>query len=184
MLTAVNSSFQAISTGHTSWGTGSWAGTALLIHDGNDSYVSPWWQPCLATGDLLPETDEERRGSRWKISRPWTVGRGAGRFREVARRLGIFNGEYLAGRPLPTDPWLSRGWLRGWTEEAKPLIDLVPTVSSHPVAGKIFTKDLIKDLIELWEQRERLYQALDRLPGLSVTTMSSPASLRWWPESP
>jgi hypothetical protein len=120
---------------------------------------------CLATGDLLAETDEELA---WIAMddlaamdhRPWPHGR----FREVARQLGIFNGEYLAGRPLPTDPWLSRDWLRGWTEEAKPLIDILPTVSSHPVAAKIFTKDLIKDLIELWEQRERLYQALHRLP--------------------
>jgi hypothetical protein len=92
--------------------------------------------------------------------RPWPHGR----FREVARQLGIFNGEYLAGRPVPTDPWLSRDWLRGWTEEAKPLMNMLPTVFSHPVAGKIFTKDLIKDLIELWEQREMLYQALDQLP--------------------
>ena len=31
-----------------------------------------------------------------------------GHFREVARHLGMFNGDYLSGRPLPTDPWLSR----------------------------------------------------------------------------
>jgi hypothetical protein len=92
--------------------------------------------------------------------RPWPHGH----FRAVARQLGIFNGDYLAGRPLPADPWLSRDWLRGWTEEADPLIDLLPTVSGHPVAGKIFPKDVIKGLIELWEQREKLYQALDQLP--------------------
>jgi hypothetical protein len=165
MLTLNQLSFQSISTDQSSWDY--WKREWHV-------YQSRWQQQlpgplvaprCLATGDLLPETDEELA---WIAMddlasmdhRPWPHGR----FREVARQLGIFNGEYLAGRPLPTDPWLSRDWLRGWTEEAKPLIDVLPTVSSHPFAGKIFTKDLIKDLIELWEQRERLYQALDQLP--------------------
>jgi Phosphotransferase enzyme family len=165
MLTLNQLSFQSISTDQSSWDY--WKREWHV-------YQSRWQQQlpgplvaprCLATGDLLLETDEELA---WIAMddlasmdhRPWPHGR----FREVARQLGIFNGEYLAGRPLPTDPWLSRDWLRGWTEEAKPLIDVLPTVSSHPFAGKIFTKDLIKDLIELWEQRERLYQALDQLP--------------------
>jgi hypothetical protein len=165
MLTLDQLSFQSISTDQSSWDY--WKREWHV-------YQSRWQQQlagplvaprCLATGDLLPETDEELA---WIAMddlasmdhRPWPHGR----FREVARQLGIFNGEYLAGRPLPTDPWLSQDWLRGWTEEAKPLIDVLPTLSSHPFAGKIFTKDLIKDLIELWEQRERLYQALDQLP--------------------
>jgi len=92
--------------------------------------------------------------------RPWPHGH----FREVARHLGIFNGEYLAGRPLPTDPWLSRDWLRGWTEEAGPLIEILPTVPDHPVAGQIFTPDVIDDVIGLWNQRQKLYEALDQLP--------------------
>ncbi|MFL6044288.1 MAG: aminoglycoside phosphotransferase family protein [Propionibacteriaceae bacterium] len=165
VLTLDQLSFQSISTDQSSWDywKREW-----------HAYQSPWQQQlagplvaprCVATGELLAETDEELAWIAMEDleamdHRPWPHGR----FRKVARQLGIFNGEYLAGRPLPTDPWLSRDWLRGWTEAAEPVMDILPTVSGHPVAGKIFTKDLIKDLIELWEQREKLYQALDQLP--------------------
>jgi Phosphotransferase enzyme family len=165
VLTLEQLSFQSISTDQSSWDY--WKREWHV-------YQSRWQQQlagplvaaqCLATGDLLAETDEELAWIAMEDleamdHRPWPHGR----FREVARQLGLFNGEYLTCRPLPTDPWLSRDWLRGWTEEAQPLIDMLPTVSGHPVAGRIFTKDQIKDLIELWEQRERLYQALDQLP--------------------
>jgi hypothetical protein len=165
VLTLDQLGFQSINTDQSSWDY--WKREWHV-------YQSGWQQQlagpllaarCLATGDLLAETDEELAWIAMEDlaamdHRRWPHGR----FRAVARQLGIFNGEYLAGRPLPTDPWLSRDWLRGWTEEAKPLIDMLPTVSSHPVAGKIFTKDLIKDVIELWAQRENLYQALGQLP--------------------
>jgi hypothetical protein len=165
VLTLDQLSFQSISTDQSSWDY--WKREWHV-------YQSRWQQQlagpllaprCLATGNVLAETDEELAWIAMEDlgaldHRPWPHGR----FREVARQLGIFNGEYVAGRPLPTDPWLSRDWLRGWTEDARPLMDLLPTVPSHPVAGKIFTKDLIKDLVELWELRENLYQALDQLP--------------------
>jgi hypothetical protein len=120
---------------------------------------------CLATGEILAETDEalawiamEDLGAREHGQWPH------GHFRRVARHIGIFNGDYLRGRPLPADPWLSHEWLRGWTEQAEPLIELLPTAASHPVAVKIFSPDLIDDLIGLWHQREKLYAELNQLP--------------------
>jgi hypothetical protein len=38
------------------------------------------------------------------------------RYAMVARKLVRFNCAYLAGVPLPDQPWLSRGWLRSWVE--------------------------------------------------------------------
>jgi hypothetical protein len=35
------------------------------------------------------------------------------RFGLAARHFGRFNGQYLAGRPLPEYPWLNRGFLQG-----------------------------------------------------------------------
>jgi hypothetical protein len=165
VLTLDQLSFQSISTDQSAWDY--WKREWHI-------YQSPWQQQlsgplvaprCLATGDLLAETAEELAWIAMEDlegmgHRPWPHGR----FREVARQLGIFNGEYLAGRPLPTDPWLSRDWLRGWTEEAGPLIEILPTVPDHPVAGQIFTADVIDDVIGLWDQREKLYEALDQLP--------------------
>ena len=60
--------------------------------------------------------------------RPWPLAR----FETVAHHLGRFNGAYVMGRPMPTDPWLSRGWLRGWTERAAPLVEQLPSVADHP----------------------------------------------------
>src|SRR3954471_3691615 len=38
------------------------------------------------------------------------------RYAVVARLLGRFNGAYLAGTPLPDQPWLRGGWLRDFVE--------------------------------------------------------------------
>jgi hypothetical protein len=165
VLTLDQLSFQSISTDQSSWDY--WKREWHV-------YQSPWQQQlagpvvaprCVATGDVLTETDEElawiaMEDLEGMDHRPWPHGH----FREVARQLGIFNGEYLAGRPLPTDPWLSQDWLRGWTEEAGPLIEILLTVPDHPIAGQIFTRGLIDDVIELWDQREKLYASLDQLP--------------------
>ena len=47
---------------------------------------------------------------------PWPLDR----YALVARRLGRFNGAYLAGAPLPDQPWLSRGWLRELRRAVRP----------------------------------------------------------------
>ncbi len=165
VLTLDQLNFQSISTDQSAWDY--WKREWHV-------YRSPWQQQLpgplvapryLATGEILAETHNElawiaMEDLRALDHRPWP----AGQFREVARHLGIFNADYLNGRPLPTDPWLSRDWLRSWTELAEPLVERLPAVSSHPVAGRIFTPDLIDDLIELWDQRETLYEALDQLP--------------------
>jgi Phosphotransferase enzyme family len=86
------------------------------------------------------------------------------RFREVARHLGVFNGQYLCGQPIPSEPWLSRDWLRGWTEVSEPLVSQLPVAAAHPVAGRIFTADINEDLLWLWDHRQKLYSTLDQLP--------------------
>ena len=49
---------------------------------------------------------------------PWPLDR----YAQVARHLGHFNGAYLAGTPLPDQPWLSRGWLRDFVEPSGPAV--------------------------------------------------------------
>ena len=165
VLTLDQLNFQSISTDQSSWDY--WKREWHV-------YQSAWLQElpgplvaprCLATGEVLTETDQELA---WIAMEdlcaadhgPWP----ADHFREVARHVGIFNGDHLDGRPMPVDPWLSHDWLRGWTEQAEPLMEQLPRVASHPVAGRIFTPDLIDDLMELWIVREKLFEALDQLP--------------------
>ena len=165
VLTLDPLSFQSISTDQTSWNY--WKREWHI-------YQSAWQQQlpgplvaprCLATGEILAETDNELA---WIAMEdlgatehgPWPHSH----FRKAARHVGIFNGDYLGGRPLPADPWLSHDEVRGRTELAAPLIEVLPVAGTHPVASRIFTPDMIDDLTDLWNLREKLYAALDALP--------------------
>ena len=59
--------------------------------------------------------------------RPWSLSR----FAAAARHLGEFNGRFLVGSGQPADWWLSRGWLRGWTDRAEPMITQLPSLAGH-----------------------------------------------------
>jgi Phosphotransferase enzyme family len=165
MLSVDESDFQSISTSQTSWDY--WKREWHVYQSAWQQHLAgPLQAPrCIAAGETLTETDEELAWIAMEDlhaldHRPWR----AAHFRDVARHLGIFNGEYLVDEPLPTDPWLSRDWLQGWTEQAGPVMELLPTAADHPVAGQVFTRDMIEDLIQLWDQRQKLYEALDQLP--------------------
>jgi hypothetical protein len=165
VLTVDESDFQSISTDQSSWDY--WKREWHIYQSvWQQQLASPLQAPrCIAAGETLTETDEElawiaMEDLRALDHRPWP----AAHFRDVARHLGIFNGEYLVGQPLPTEPWLGRNWLQGWTEQAGAVMDLLPTVADHPVAAQVFPRDIIADLVQLWDQRQKLYEALDQLP--------------------
>jgi Phosphotransferase enzyme family len=82
----------------------------------------------------------------------------------VARQIGVFNGRYLSGQPLPAEPWLATNWLRGWSERSTPLIPDLEQASSHPVSGRVFTRTTVSELMWLWENRNQLYGLLEELP--------------------
>ncbi len=82
----------------------------------------------------------------------------------AARHLGQFNGAYLAGKPLPSEPWLSKGWLRAFVESAAPGIAQLPSIHEHPVSGRMFPPDVVEGYLRLWEERESFLDALDKLP--------------------
>ncbi|MDF2747209.1 MAG: hypothetical protein K0S98_1494 [Propionibacteriaceae bacterium] len=71
--------------------------------------------------------------------RPWSLSR----FAAAARHLGEFNGRFLVGSGQPTDWWLSRGWPRGWTERAEPMITQLPSLAEHPVVAELFAPSTI-----------------------------------------
>lgn len=82
----------------------------------------------------------------------------------VARQIGVFNGRYLNGQPMPAEPWLPTNWLRGWSERSTPLIPDLEQASSHPVSGRVFTRTTVSELMWLWENRNHLYALMDELP--------------------
>jgi hypothetical protein len=81
----------------------------------------------------------------------------------VARHLGQFNGAYLQGE-LPSDPWLSRGWLRALVSRAEPNIAQLRRSRDHPLLHRLYSDQQINRIFDLWADRETLLDALDRLP--------------------
>jgi len=89
------------------------------------------------------------------------------RYAQVARVLGRFNGAYLAGMPLPDQPWLSQGWLRSWVESAEPFLTELERLADHggpPALDQLYPPPVIVELRRLWNERERFLSVLDRLP--------------------
>jgi len=85
----------------------------------------------------------------------------------VAHSLGRFNGSYLAGVPLPTYPWLSQGWLRGFVEAAGPSVATLARLAAPdgpPLVQRCFPPPIVAEVRRLWDERDPLLAALDRLP--------------------
>jgi len=96
--------------------------------------------------------------------RPWPLAR----YGMAARHLGQFNGAYLAGRPIPTEPWLNRGFLRAWTTDPARarLIEPIERAETwaHPLVRRAFPDPVTERLLRLHTERERFLAALEQQP--------------------
>jgi hypothetical protein len=134
------------------------------------AYQAPWLQALDGSlvGPRRLGVGEDHGGSAWvamedlsrQDNRPWPLTR----FRSVARCLGLFQAPYLTGRPLPTDPWLSRGWLRGYTDCSEPMVDQLPTLITHPLVRRMISDSMAEDLVHLWRDQSIVFDALAALP--------------------
>ena len=89
----------------------------------------------------------------------------------VARHLGQFNGAYLVNRQLPDWPWLSSNWLWHYVEQSAPAMEPLRDSEASPW-GRRWLPDKDSDrFFHLWEERERYFDALDRLPRRFVISM-------------
>jgi len=82
----------------------------------------------------------------------------------VARHLGQFNGAYLMGRPMPSDPWLSRGWLRQAVARATSGIAQLRGSLDHPLVRRVYPPVAAEALFRLCEERQVFLATLDHLP--------------------
>jgi hypothetical protein len=101
---------------------------------------------------LWLEEIKDTAGPRWPLAQ----------YAIAARHLGGFNGAYTCA--LPTDPWLSSGWLRSWVAAAAPGIVQLPGVLDHPLVRRLFPADSAAHVLDLWARREALLHVFDRLP--------------------
>jgi len=94
---------------------------------------------------------------------PWPIDR----YALAARHLGRFNGAYLAGAPLPDQPWLSQGLLRDFVEPSGPDVAELERLAgsdASPLARQLYPPSVVVEITRLWAERERFLAALDRLP--------------------
>jgi hypothetical protein len=96
----------------------------------------------------------EEIGSHWPLEH----------FGVVARHAGQFNGAYLVERSLPSWPWLSSDWLRGYIALSAPAMPLIRNSLDHPLVRHWLPGDASDRLFRLWEERNLYLDALDRLP--------------------
>jgi hypothetical protein len=88
----------------------------------------------------------------------------------VARHLGQFNGAYLTGHVLPSLPWLSQNWLRGWLnyEEAggREVLELIRDEHfwEKPLLRSAFPRSITSEILQLWASHDALLRTLDGLP--------------------
>ena len=88
------------------------------------------------------------------------------RFGVAARHFGVFQGAFLAGAPLPEEPWLdTSGWMKPrfarsfeWTGP------ILGRFRSHPLTERLYRSDLGERLERLWAEREVFQNVLERMP--------------------
>jgi Phosphotransferase enzyme family len=101
------------------------------------------------------------------------------RYQLAARHLGQAQGEFIAARRLPDDPWLSRRWLRSYLDQ--PLRRLtVPTdreLWRHPLLAGWFPAPPTAALQAMRADRGRFLAALDRMPTTLCHHDFHPANL-------
>ena len=91
---------------------------------------------------------------------PWSIEV----YAHTANCLGQFNGAYLAGRPLPTDDWITHDWLRKYLEHATPSVEFVRRNPAHPAVQSLLPGIALPMTLAMWEERGRMLRVLDELP--------------------
>jgi hypothetical protein len=88
-------------------------------------------------------------------SGPWTLDE----YSFAARQFGLWNGSYLTGTSLPTEPWLARKHYRSWLA----IIDFEQALQ-FPLNQKYFSGESFMRYERLWHERETFFNVLESLP--------------------
>ena len=108
-------------------------------------------------------------GSTWPVER----------YRAGSRQLGEAQGEFVAGRPVPSDPWLSRGWLRAYLRQRDGDLALLGDAAAwrHPLVAAWFPDPPVDDLVAMRRDQPRFLAVLDALPRTFAHLDLHPANL-------
>lgn len=142
--------------------------------------------PCGITAPRCYNATQESAGEIWlwleevqdAVGKPWPLEH----HRQVASCLGCANGVYLSGHPLPGEPWLTRGWLRKYVENAAPIVQKLPELRKVPLFQRTFPRLADDFLLAAWERRGQFLQAIERLPQTFCHLDAFSGNLFWRPD--
>ena len=123
--------------------------------------------PGISAPRLLGAVDEGHLTYLWleDVSRAAVARWPTSRYVLAARHLGRFNGAYLADRPIPDAPFLTRTYLRSWTTWI-PWLDSVRSADawSHPIVAAAIPVPPVDRLERLHSRVALLFDRLEALP--------------------
>ena len=116
---------------------------------------------CFATGEkpsgaywIWMEDIKDEIGNLWPLEQ----------YGIVARCLGRFNGAYLAGKPIPDQPWVTRQWLRKYLDHAALAVDRLMHSMSHPLIQRCLPGITAEFIQRIWNERLEVLDMLEHLP--------------------
>lgn len=88
------------------------------------------------------------------------------RFGTAGSHFGRMQGAFLAGETLPDVPWLDTdGWLQPrLSHTTRDVPSMLRKLSAHPRTQRLFGSAFGVRLRRLWAERERIWEALGRMP--------------------
>ncbi len=144
-----------------------WKREALLYQSGLLNAVAPALVAPACYG-VADQSDVET----WiwmEDVREYTDGGAAGtwpqtHFALAAERLGLFNGAYLIGQPIPQQPWLNQGDWRTRLQGGERYFADLPSYRRHPLSRRAIPQEQVAWLEQLWYRRRQLAHELRDAP--------------------
>jgi hypothetical protein len=103
----------------------------------------------------------------------WTVQR----YARVARALGMLGGDGGSAQPVPDWPWLSRGFLASWVEQAAAGFEVFADAVRDPLLARLYPADVAAVMAELWQARGRICALLASWPQVLGHLDAVPANV-------
>jgi hypothetical protein len=125
-------------------------------------------------GWIWMEHISEATGQRWSLAD----------FGRAAAHLGRFAGAFLTGRPVPDQPWLGEPFFRsifadgGWWAQHM-ATDTPESIWQSPLVQRAFSPDLRRQVLDIWADKQRFFDALDRLPQVLCHNDCHRRNLMW-----
>ena len=94
------------------------------------------------------------------IGSPWPVEQ----YAVVAHHLGQFNGAYLTGQAFPSEPWVTRNWLRMYVVHAAEMVEFIHRNPNHPIVMHIFPGNTLAQMLAVWDEHNQILDMLENLP--------------------